>query len=120
MRFLSAILFALLILLIAVPARAEKRVALLIGNKDYKASVGPLANPLNDIRLIGDALRSAGFEVQKPLENATRNEMLSAIYGLASALREAGPDAVGFLYYSGHGAASQGENYLIPIDIVDP
>jgi uncharacterized caspase-like protein len=120
MRFRSAILWALLLSLIAVPACAEKRVALVIGNKDYKAAVGPLANPLNDIRLVGDALKSIGFEVLKPVENATRAEILQAIYSFASALKGAGPDAVGFLYYSGHGAASQGENYLIPIDVTEP
>ena len=30
----------------------EKRVALLIGNKDYKAGVGALTNPLNDIGIV--------------------------------------------------------------------
>src|SRR5262252_4602155 len=120
MRFRSAILWALLLSLIAVPAHADKRIALVIGNKDYKAAVGPLANPLNDIRLVGDALKSVGFEVLKPVENATRNDMLSAIYGFAAALKAAGPDAVGFLYYSGHGLASEGENYLVPIDVTEP
>jgi formylglycine-generating enzyme required for sulfatase activity len=118
MRLLSAILAA--VLLAIAPAHAEKRVALVIGNKDYKASVGPLTNPLNDIRLVSDALRSVGFEVLKPVQNATRSEMLQAIYAFASTLKNAGPDAVGFLYYSGHGAASQGENYLIPIDVTEP
>jgi hypothetical protein len=28
------------------------------GNKDDRANVGPLTNPLNDIRLVGDALKS--------------------------------------------------------------
>jgi formylglycine-generating enzyme required for sulfatase activity len=120
MRFRSAILWALLLSLIGVPAHAEKRIALVIGNKDYKSGVGALANPLNDIRVVGDALKSVGFDVLKPVENATRNEMLSAIYGLASALKDAGPDAVGFLYYSGHGLASAGENYLVPIDLTEP
>jgi uncharacterized caspase-like protein len=120
MRFRSAILWTLLLTLAAVPAHAENRVALVIGNKDYKASVGPLANPLNDIRLVSDALKSVGFEVQTPVENATRSDMLRAVYAFASSLRNAGPDAVGFLYYSGHGAASQGENYLIPIDVTEP
>lgn len=41
---------ALLFLPTAVFAQAEKRIALLIGNKDYKAGVGALTNPLNDIR----------------------------------------------------------------------
>jgi uncharacterized caspase-like protein len=27
---------------------------------------------------------------------------------------------VGFLYYSGHGIASEGENYLIPVDVAEP
>src|SRR5262249_36964415 len=120
MRFRSAILWALLLSLIAAPAHAEKRIALVIGNRDYKSGVGALTNPLNDIRVVGDALKSVGFDVLKPVENATRNEMLSAIYGLATALKDAGPDAVGFLYYSGHGVASQGENYLIPIDVTEP
>jgi uncharacterized caspase-like protein len=76
--------------------------------------------PLNDIRLVSDALRRVGFEVLTPVQNANRNEMLRAVYALASSLKAAGPDAVGFLYYSGHGAASQGENYLIPIDVTEP
>src|SRR5215470_18998909 len=99
MRFLSAVLFASLILLIAAPARAEKRVALVIGNKEYKASIGPLVNPINDAHLVAEALKSVGFEVLKPVENATRSEMLRALYAFASSLRNAGPDAVGFLYY---------------------
>jgi uncharacterized caspase-like protein len=117
--FRTAIL-AVGLLVAASMAYAEKRVALVIGNKDYKASVGPLANPLNDIRLVGDALKSVGFEVLKPVENATRNDMLTAIYGFASALRDAGPEAVGFLYYSGHGLESAGENYLVPVDVAEP
>jgi hypothetical protein len=72
MRFRSAILWALLLSLIAAPACAEKRIALMIGNKDYKSGVGALTNPLNDIHVVGDAL--------KPVENATRDGMLSAIY----------------------------------------
>lgn len=45
---------------------AEKRIALLIGNKDYKPGVGALQNPLNDIRVVGDALKVVGVEVLKP------------------------------------------------------
>jgi hypothetical protein len=120
MLFFNRIAFLLLLLLIASPALAEKRIALVIGNKDYKAGVGALSNPLNDIRIVGEALKSVGFEVLKPVQNATRTEMLAAIYAFSAALKAAGPDAVGFLYYSGHGAASAGENYLIPIDVPEP
>ena len=111
---------ALLFLPTAVFARAEKRIALLIGNKDYKPGVGALVNPLNDIRVVGDALKAVGFEVLKPTQNATRASMLLAVHDFAAKLSAAGSDAVGFLYYSGHGIASAGENYLIPVDIDEP
>src|SRR5262245_9228619 len=86
----------------AASAQAEKRIALLIANKDYKVGVGSLTNPLNDIRIVGDALKSVGFEVLKPVENAQRSAMLIAIHAFAAKLKAAGPDAVEFLYYSGH------------------
>jgi hypothetical protein len=101
--------------------RTERRIALLIGNKDYKPRVGALVNPLNDVRLVGNALRTVGFEVLAPVQNASRADMLTAIYGLAHKLKSAGSEAVvGFLYYSGHGIASAGENYLMPVDIDEP
>ena len=120
-RWVRAV-FAITLLLwpTALHAAAEKRIALLIGNKDYKAGVGALTNPLDDIRIVGEALKDVGFEVLKPTQNATRAAMLRAILEFADKLKAAGPDAIGFLYYSGHGIASAGENYLIPVDVEEP
>src|SRR5262249_10208047 len=59
-------------------------------------------------------------EVLLRVHNARRAEMLLAIHAFAARLKTAGPNAVGFLYYSGHGIASAGENYLIPIDVDEP
>ena len=115
-----AVTFVLLLLPTALHAQAEKRIALLIGNKDYKAGVGSLTNPLNDIRIVGEALKAVGFEVLRPVENAQRSAMLIAIHAFAAKLKAAGPDAVGLLCYSGHGIASAGENYLIPTDVDQP
>ena len=122
MRRFGCAAFALvsLILAAAPAAHAEKRIALLIGNKDYKPGVGALVNPLNDVRVMGEALKAVGFEVLKPAQNAKRADMLIAIHDFASRLKGAGADAVGFPYYSGHGIASAGENYLIPVDIEEP
>jgi uncharacterized caspase-like protein len=122
MRRFGWVALPLFILMLAgVPAAlAEKRIALLIGNKDYKPGVGALVNPLNDLRVMGDALKAVGFEVLKARSNAKRADMLIAIHDFASRLKGAGVDAVGFLYYSGHGIASAGENYLIPVDIDEP
>src|SRR5215813_15365259 len=112
-RFGWVSLALFLLMLAAAPAAlAEKRIALLIGNKDYKPGVGALVNPLNDVRLVGEPLKVIGFEVLKPAQNVRRAEMLRALYEFAAKLKAAGPDAVGFLYYSGHGIASAGENYL--------
>ena len=120
-RFLIALL---LLGAAAATASAQgpqgKRIALLIGNKDYKAGVGALVNPLNDVRVVGEALKAVGFEVLTPVHNATRTTFLIATHEFAAKLKAAGPDAVGFLYYSGHGIASLGENYLIPIDVDAP
>src|SRR5262245_47042859 len=44
-------------ILVAAPATAGERFALVIGNQAYKANVGPLKNPHNDIGLVGNALR---------------------------------------------------------------
>ena len=74
-----AVAIVLLLLPTSVQAQTEKRIALLIGNKDYKAGVGSLTNPLNDIRVVGDALKSVGFTVLKPVENGQRSAMLIAV-----------------------------------------
>ena len=115
-RLMAPLLFCLL----AGPALAQKRIALLIGNQDYKPGVGRLVNPLNDIGIVGDALRKVGFEVLKPVTNATRADILDALDRYAAKLKQAGPDAIGFVYYSGHGIASKGINYLIPVDVEKP
>jgi Caspase domain len=62
------LLFGLLVSLMSIPlpALVEKRIALLICNKDYKPGVGALVNPLNDVRVMGEALKAVGFEVLKP------------------------------------------------------
>src|SRR5262249_45227791 len=42
---------------------------------------------------------------------------ISMAHDFADRLRAAGRDAVGFLYYSGHGVAVGGENFLISVTI---
>jgi formylglycine-generating enzyme required for sulfatase activity len=123
-RFLSVVL-AVAILLAATHATAQQepaRIALLIGNKDYSKKVGPLTNPHNDVEIVGAALKSIGFEILQPVKDARRAATLSAVRQFAARLRAAGPGAMGFVYYSGHGAAETdtNTNYLIPIDAPEP
>jgi formylglycine-generating enzyme required for sulfatase activity/uncharacterized caspase-like protein len=97
-------------------AQAEKRVALLIGNQSYTSEIGRLANPHNDIALLELALKGLGFEVAVE-RDASLGALTRAINAYARRVRMAGPNAVGFFYYSGHGAADAGINYLIPVDV---
>jgi formylglycine-generating enzyme required for sulfatase activity len=113
---------ALLVLLVPSVAQAEARIALLIGNQGYSATVGTLKNPFNDIAVVGDALSRQGFEVLPPIKDAKRSAILAGVRDLVRRLNVAGAGAVGFIYYSGHGAAEKDTNinYLIPVDASAP
>ncbi|MEQ9329393.1 MAG: caspase family protein, partial [Rhodospirillales bacterium] len=55
-------ILALLLLATATPARAETRVALVIGNSAYEHTAR-LANPRNDAVAMASTLRRLGFDV---------------------------------------------------------
>ena len=101
-------------------ALAEKRLALLIGNTNYAPQVGALTNPGKDVDLVGKALTDVGFEIVTK-KDVGRAAILQAISTFVDQLSGAGPDAAGFFYYSGHGAARPRDamNYLIPIDVLN-
>jgi hypothetical protein len=100
-----------LFLLAAVPALAERRVALVIGNATYK-NTAPLVNPTNDASDLAAELRTLGFEVilGNDLDRIRTEDALQRFARLAR-----GADAALF-YYSGHGMQFNGRNYLVPID----
>ena len=110
----SLLLGLCFVLAVVLPASAEKRVALVIGNSGYSL-LSPLSNPKNDAALMAEALREVGFEVVEAAD-ADRRGMARAIRDFGKRLRSAGPEAVGLFYYAGHGVQAQGENYLIPLD----
>lgn len=103
-----------LLMFASAPARAEPRIALIIGNADYR-SVGPLENSVNDARLMATRLTEIGFEVIY-VSDAELFDFKTAISAFGRRLREAGPSATGLFYYAGHGVQSFGANYLLPVD----
>jgi TPR repeat protein len=123
MKRLAAIFFATACIVSALsePAEAQtqKKIALLIGNADYKPDVGKLVNPHNDVALVAQALRQLGFEVVETVPNAGLGRLHEEVSAHVRRVRAAGSGAIGFLYYSGHGAhdATTGTNYLIPVDV---
>jgi formylglycine-generating enzyme required for sulfatase activity len=121
MRWLGALLFVVCLSTASgagAQAPAPKRIALLIGNQGYLNEIGRLTNPFNDVAVLEHALESLGFETIT-VKDAGLAALHQALNQYVRRLRAAGPGAVGFFYYSGHGAqdAATGTNYLIPVDV---
>lgn len=113
--FKRAILSVFIGFFLPLYALAEDRIALVIGNSNYETMGWQLANPANDARLMKDALESVGFQVSL-LVDATEDDMEDAFAAHGRRLSYAGKDAVGLIYFAGHGIQSEGYNYLIPVD----
>ncbi|MFN8348803.1 MAG: SUMF1/EgtB/PvdO family nonheme iron enzyme [Spirosomataceae bacterium] len=94
-----------------IPAGTERRLALVVGNKDYQ-KMNPLRNPLNDANDMTVALEQLGFEVIKTT-NADYRAFLNAVNRFKDRLSTSD---VALFYYSGHGLSYGGKNYLMPTD----
>src|ERR1700730_9371680 len=111
MRHVIIVLMMLCILFSAQAAKAERRVAFVVGNGAYK-NVEPLPNPPIDAKAIAGTLRNVGFEVVEGT-NLTRDEMTERLLDFGK--KAQGAD-VALFFYAGHGIAISGTNYLLPID----
>ncbi|WP_374628389.1 caspase domain-containing protein [Pannonibacter indicus] len=116
---MMAVLVLCLVLLGAVaPARAQdtaSRLALVIGNAAYDSPALPaLKNPANDAALISGSLKAAGFEVTLVMD-ADLRAMKAAVRDFTARLKAAPSDTLAAVYYSGHGFAAGGRNYLAPL-----
>ncbi|MBK5959595.1 peptidase [Rhodoplanes elegans] len=112
LRLVACAFAAILLATVAASdARAERRVAFVVGNGAYK-SVDPLPNPAIDAKAIAGLLRNAGFEVVEGTDLG-RDAMTAKLRDFA--LSTQGAD-VALFFYAGHGIAVNGKNYLIPVD----
>ena len=92
-------------------SRADRRVALIIGNGAYK-NVPKLPNPPKDAKAMASLLRNLGFEVVTGTD-LTQAAMTDSLRQFAQAADNAD---VALFYYAGHGIALESKNYLLPID----
>ncbi|WP_027524606.1 caspase family protein [Bradyrhizobium sp. Ec3.3] len=97
---------------LAAPAHADKRVALVIGNNDYK-NVPKLLKAVNDARTMGDTLKQLGFSVMVA-ENQSRQQFTETLLAFDRAIE---PGDTAFFFYAGHGFEIAGQNYLLPTDV---
>ena len=98
----------------SVTARADKRVALVVGNSTYQ-NIPRLDNPKNDARLIADTLRGLGFNL---VGGAAQVDLDKT--GFDRAIQDFGNQLSGadvaLFYYAGHGVQVRSSNYLIPVN----
>src|SRR5450432_1520062 len=111
MRFLIIALSVVGMLASANPAKADKRVAFVVGNGAYR-NVAQLPNPPVDAKAMAGVLRNAGFDVVEGID-LTRDKMTERL--LEFGQKTHGADIAVF-FYAGHGIAVDGVNYLLPVD----
>jgi uncharacterized caspase-like protein len=93
-------------------SRAEKRVALLIGNNAYH-NVVSLNTAVNDARTLAGVLRKLNFSVLIA-ENQSRRSMSEAMLAFDKMIE---PGDMAFFFFAGHGFEIHGQNYLLPTDV---
>jgi hypothetical protein len=111
MRYLTVIVSLICTVLSANAAKADRRVAFVVGNGAYK-NVAQLPNPAIDAKAMAAVLRNVGFEVVEGT-NLTRDKMTEKLLDFGK--KAQGADVAVF-FYAGHGIAISGTNYLLPID----
>lgn len=95
------------------PLMASDKIALLIGNENYKKiSEQPLMFPKRDVYDFKMALEKLGFKVLS-LVDLTLTQMRTIMLAFCKLL---GPNVFSLFYFAGHGYEENGENYLMPID----
>lgn len=114
MKILSLFLFLTLFVCQSAIA-SNDRVALVIGESKY-SELGVLSNTLNDARSINKALTEMGYKTQLVLD-ASESTLRKSIRTFSAQSENA---SIAVVFYAGHGAQVNGENFLLPVDIEIP
>src|SRR5262245_39181120 len=112
-RLIAVLLVLIPFAFAASAARAEKRIALVIGNAGYQA--GALNTPANDAGLIAQTLQAAGFDVVGA-RDLDQDSLRRSLRDFLEKAGTAGNDTVAVVYVAGYGLQLEGENYFVPID----
>lgn len=102
---------ALALLAWAMPAVADRRVALVVGNSAYQVAPA-LRNPGRDAAAMAARLGALGFEVFEAVD-ADKVTLGNRLKEFGRATQNAD---VALFFYAGHGIQVDGQNYLVPTD----
>ena len=107
----------LMTLCMRVHAETETRLALVIHQQHYTGSLSEVELAEAEADQVASALEDTGFTVIRR-DNLTRKELDDALDDFRVTVDRAGPEAVGFIYYTGHGAQNPEthDSYLLGID----
>lgn len=115
-RWPHALLACLLFWVGAAGAQtASPRMALLIGNSDYKGEWSALRNTTNDAQDLGQRLKELGWQTTVE-KNRSLDQMLSDVGSFIERAQKAKAAQL-LLYFSGHGMEWESGAYLIPVDL---
>ncbi len=99
----------------SVPQTEHRRLAVLIGNNDYKAPIPELETPIADVEKIAESLRqNFGYET-RVVKNASKAKIIETLNAVATEAKAT--DSV-LLFYAGHGYLMDDINmgFWIPVD----
>jgi tetratricopeptide (TPR) repeat protein len=97
------------------PAVKGRRVALVIGNANYKDA--PLRNPVKDAKDVTAKLESLNFEVTT-VTDADYKRFNDAVRDFANNAKRS-KTAVALFFYTGHGVQYENVSYFLPVNIDD-
>src|SRR5262249_33915821 len=113
MRFCRLVLLILAVLTLSdLSALADKRVALVIGNSNYR-HVPSLPNPAGHAAAIAGVLRRPSSDVVEARQDLSVAELRRTVREFAAAASDAD---IAVVYFAGHGIEVGGTNFLIPVD----
>lgn len=123
LRFVLAGLLVVLFGAALLPANADNKIALVVGNQDYP-DLGDLPYAQINAQQLVDALSEVGFtgpdvgEPLKPSVDLTLDSLADQFYEFSEALQSSPEGTVGFVYFAGHGIAKErrGDVYLLATD----
>jgi caspase domain-containing protein len=96
-------------------AAAAERIALVIGNANYH-ELGVLPNASADAKAIDAVLQQLGYETQL-VTDASDASLRREVRKFAASSDNT---KIALVFYAGHGAQVNGDNYLLPVDIGVP
>jgi hypothetical protein len=97
------------------PPKVGRRVALLVGNNDYRMPIPTLETPIADVTSIAGMMQSRfGYET-RIVKNAGQAEIIDALNKVAAEIK---PEDSVLLFYGGHGYLMEdiGMGFWIPTD----